>query len=318
VSEPRVEEVDAQTAPEEVLRELYVVEAEAGAGTLGAAPAPTFEERRARYRNPGIGKHTYWLARVDGEVAGLSALHRFGGFSSADVLVRPAFRRRRIGTLLFGCVVDGARAAGAPSFFGHHVDPVGAAFARHVGAKDDQRDVKSVLRLREADLPPPAVPDGIQLRSWTGHVPEDIVESFVQARNALADAPSPGTQVFPDWTVDTQRADDQAQIDREVPIHASAALERGEVVALTGIRVGRAPCRYAATDDTTTVPRARGRGLAYAVKLENLRRLREERPDVELVGTMNAEHNAAMRAVNTKLGFVPTITLTTAVVALSE
>ncbi|HZT90772.1 MAG TPA: GNAT family N-acetyltransferase [Gaiellaceae bacterium] len=318
MSPARVEQLDAQTAAESLLRELYIVETEAGAGSLGAAPAPTFDERRARYRNPGIGKHTYWLARVGDEPAGLSALHRFGGFVTVDVLVRPSFRRCGIGSLLFERLVAGARAAGVNSFFGHHVDEVGAAFARKVGATDDQREVKSVLRLREAALPPPRVPEGVELRSWTGHVPDDIVASFVQARNALGDAPAPGAQVYPDWTVETQRADDQAQIDRGVPIHATAALEHGEVVALTGIRVGAPPCRYAATDDTTTVPHARGRGLAYAVKLENLRRLREERPDVELVGTMNAEQNAPMRAVNRKLGFVPTVTLTTALFTLGE
>lgn len=314
----RVEEIDAQTAPEEVLRGVYVVETEAGAGTLGVAPAPTFEERHARYRNPGLGAHRHWLARDAGEPAGLSALHRYGSFVIADVLVRPDHRRRRVGSLLFERLVEGARAAGVESFFGHHVDDAGAAFARHVGAEDDQREVKSVLRLREARLPVPAPPDGVELRSWSGHVPDDLVASFVRARNALADAPSPGAQVFPDWTVETQRADDQTQIDRGTPIHVTVALEDGEVVALTGIRVGPAPRRYVATDDTATVPRARGRGLAYVVKLENLRRLRDERPDVELVGTMNAEHNAPMRSVNTKLGFVPTVTLTTAVVTLRE
>ena len=40
------------------------------------------------------------------------------------------------------------------------------------------------------------------------------------------------------------------------------------------------------------------------MKLESLRRLRDERPDVESCRTMNAEHNVAMRAVNAKLGFV--------------
>ena len=57
-------------------------------------------------------------------------------------------------------------------------------------------------------------------------------------------------------------------------------------------------------------------GLAYAVKLESLRRLRADRPDVEVVRTVNAEHNTAMRAVNTKAGFVPVATLTTTVLTL--
>jgi hypothetical protein len=38
---------------------------------------------------------------------------------------------------------------------------------------------------------------------------------------------------------------------------------------------------------------------------------------VEVVRTMNAEGNVAMRAVNTRLGFVPTAFLTTTVVALA-
>ena len=70
------------------------------------------------------------------------------------------------------------------------------------------------------------------------------------------------------------------------------------------------------TDDTGTLASTRGLGLARAVKLESLRRLRDDRTDVELVNTMNAELNAAMRHINTQIGFVPTETLTTTVLTL--
>ena len=53
-----------------------------------------------------------------------------------------------------------------------------------------------------------------------------------------------------------------------------------------------------------------------AVKVESLRRLRAERPEVETVSTMNAEQNAAMRHINVGLGFVTTSTLTTAVLTV--
>jgi RimJ/RimL family protein N-acetyltransferase len=91
---------------------------------------------------------------------------------------------------------------------------------------------------------------------------------------------------------------------------------RGEVGAFTDVRTSPPPSPVAGTDDTATAPWARRRGLATAVKLESLRRLRAERPDVEVVRTMNAEGNVAMRAVNTRLGFVPCAYLTTAVVSL--
>ena len=307
-------EVHTSTAPDEVLGDLFLVEDEARRDSLGGAPAPTRDERFARYRNPASGIHRRWVAYVDGAPAGLALLQRYSeAFVMGEAVVRPSFRRRGIGRALLDTLCAHAREDGVRSFFGHYASAEGAAFARSVGAVDDQRDVKSVLRLRDADLPRV---EGLELRSWVGHVPDELVESFVTARCAMNDAPAPGGVEDAPWTVERQRHDDDALAARGTPGYVTVVLEDGEVVAFTGVRVGAAPCPYVTTDDTATVPHARGRGLAYAVKSENLRRLREERPDVELVGTMNAEHNHAMRAVNTKLGFVPTITLTTTVVTL--
>jgi predicted GNAT family acetyltransferase len=81
------------------------------------------------------------------------------------------------------------------------------------------------------------------------------------------------------------------------------------------VRVSAPPAAEASTDDTGTVSPWRRRGLARAVKLESLRLLREQRPDVEAVATLNAEDNVAMRAINTRIGFVPTVTLMTTVLA---
>jgi hypothetical protein len=96
----------------------------------------------------------------------------------------------------------------------------------------------------------------------------------------------------------------------------TAALgEDGEVGAFTDLRVS-AGSTLGFTDDTGTVAAARGRGLSRAVKLESLRRLRLDHPEVEVVETMNAEENAAMRHINTRLGFVPTQTLTSTTLQL--
>jgi RimJ/RimL family protein N-acetyltransferase len=48
----------------------------------------------------------------------------------------------------------------------------------------------------------------------------------------------------------------------------------------------------------------RGRGLARHIKLESLRRLAADRPDVRAVITGNDITNTPMLAVNTALGFI--------------
>ncbi|HZQ81145.1 MAG TPA: GNAT family N-acetyltransferase [Gaiellaceae bacterium] len=310
-------EVDASTAPDEVLEQIYLVESEASAELLGSAPAPTLAERVARYRNPGTGLRWRWLVHADHEPAGLAELQVHSEtFAIGDVLVRPAFRRRGIGRALFDVMCGAAREHSIPSFFGHHGSEAGAGFAAAVGARADLRDVKSVLDLQEAELPAPPV--GLELRTWIGPVPDELMETFVAARNAMNDAPTPGGIGDIPWTIERQRDDDATLVARGTPPYTTVVLDGGEVVAFTAVRVQEPPCPYVTTDDTAVIPSHRGRGLAYAVKLENLRRVREARPDVERVGTMNAEHNHAMRAVNTKLGFVPTVYLTTAVVELRQ
>ena len=311
-----IEELDARSASEARLRGLHLVESEADERTLGA-PRPA-EEALASYRSPGTVARRYWLATEDGEPAGAAFLSEYGAsLVIGHVLVRPRFRRRGLGRALFGTLAEAARAGEVASFFGQHATEAGAAFAHAMGAVDDDRSILSVLELRTAELPAPSVPAGVELRSWIGATPDGLVESFVRARNGMRDAPVPGGLEMEPWTVELQRRDEGRFIEQGKPQHVTVALEHGEVVALTGIRVPEARgVEIAFTDDTATVPAARGRGLALAVKLESLRRLRDERPDVLRVATQNAAHNEAMLAVNRKVGFVPVLTLTSAVVTL--
>jgi hypothetical protein len=210
-----------------------------------------------------------------------------------------------------------AREEGIAAFWGHHTEANGAAFAAAVGAVDDQRDVRSILQLRDADLPEPTVPDGYSLRSWIGRTPDELVESYAAARQAMNDAPMPAGSEAEEWTVAEVRRSEETGIRRGRAVRVTVAIDpAGKIVSFTDVRVSPAPSIIANTDDTGTLASARGLGLARAVKLDSLRRLRDDRPDVELVNTMNAELNAAMRHINTSIGFVPTATLTTTVLTL--
>jgi GNAT superfamily N-acetyltransferase/predicted GNAT family acetyltransferase len=313
-----IREIDAARAPLEDLLALHGVEQSCLPDLMPGERGQSAEEAIAFMRHvPAAEPRPRWLAESDGQPVGAAALFVHGpSFAYGQVLVRPESRRLGVGSALLAVLSDAARAQGLRSFFGHHATEAGAAFAAHAGAIDDQRDVRSVLELRSAELPPPVVPAGWVLRSWVGRAPDELAPSFVTARDAMNDAPTPGGQATARFTIDELRDLEETAARRGREIRVTVALdEAGEVGAFTDVRVSPSS-PDASTDDTATVAWARGRGLATAVKLESLRLLRAEHPVVERVSTMNAELNTAMRHINTAIGFVPTSTLTTAVLTL--
>ena len=310
-----IRELDAARSADDELLALHALEEACAPPGEPFRPA---ELSLAFYRHwPAGDVRRRWLVDAEGGPAGAAALMMHGpAFVYVEILVHPEQRRRGTGSALLEKLCDAAREHGAHSFFGHHWSAAGAAFAAHVGARDDQRDVRALLDLRSADLPDPVVPPGWRLFSWVGAAPEELVESFARARDAMNDAPAPdGVQSWT-TTVDDIRRIEEASALRGREVRVTVALdERDEIAAFTDLRATPGSTA-AATDDTAVVAAARGLGLARAVKVESLRRLRAERPEVETVSTMNAEHNAAMRHINTSIGFVPTSTLTTAVLTL--
>jgi RimJ/RimL family protein N-acetyltransferase len=311
---PRVEEIDARTAPEEELVAIHRVDE----ACSWERPFRTPTESVAQYRHWSDRVRRRWVARDEADIVGTAVLMAPSPtFAAVHLVIHPAARRRGAGRALHQAVCAAAREEGIRTFFGHHWGDDGAAFARAVGAVDDQRDVASELRLREVDLPQPTLPDGWRLRSWDGAAPDELVDSYARARSAMDDAPTPGGLALGPLDREAVRALERTAAARGREPHVTVAVdERGEVGAFTDVRTSPPPSPVAGTDDTGTAPWARRRGLATAVKLESLRRLRDARPDVEVVRTMNAEQNTAMRAVNTRIGFVPTAFLTTTVVTL--
>jgi ribosomal protein S18 acetylase RimI-like enzyme len=312
----RIREVDPSTAPDEELLALHALE---------EACAPTGERFRppelslSYYRHSSARIRRQFFADEDGVLAGAGTLSVHGPtFVYANLGVFPRQRRRGIGTALLDRLRAAAHEAGASSFFAHHWSDAGAAFAARVGARDDQRDVRATLDLRSAELLDPVVPAGWRLLSWIGAAPDDLVESYARARDAINDAPLPGGMAAPPLTVEHVRGLEQTARKRGREMRVTVAIDdRNEVAAFTDVRTTPGEAT-ADTDDTAVALWARGRGIGRAVKLESLRRLRADRPDIELVTTMNAEHNAAMRHINTSVGFVPTATLTTTILTLVD
>ncbi len=309
-----VEEIDARVAPDAVLLAIHGVEA--ACSQLDPFREPSLSLAFYRHWSDGIRRR--FVARDGAEIVGAAVLMvPTPSFVQAEIYVRPGARRSGHGTALLAALRAAAQEAGVTSFFAHHDDAAGAAFARAAGAVDDQRDVVAELRLRDARLVEPVLPPGWRLVSWRGAVSDALVESYARARAAIDDAPTPGDLVYDAIDVLWVRAMEATAGARGREIHATVAVSNdGEVGAFTDLRTSPPPSPFASTDDTATVPHARRLGLATAVKRESLRLLRDNRPDVEVVRTTNAEDNTGMRAVNTALGFVPVLVQTTTVLTL--
>lgn len=305
----RVEEIDARTAPDEVLLAFHEVEAACHDENAPGEPGRDPHEVVAFHRHlPTTQTNAHWLA--DGGCAALFVHGPRAAFT--DVLVRPDRRRRGVGDALLDAVRARCRELCVPALHGHHTTPAGAAFAARHGAVDGQRIVRSLLDLRAAELPEPRVAEGWALVTWVGRVPGEHLAAYVVARGAMDDAPAPEELEFPTWTAEKVRASEESLARREREMRMTVAIDAaGEIAAFSELRVSRGST-LGFTDDTGTVASHRGKGFARAVKLESLRRLRADHPEVEVVSTSNAEENAAMRHINTSVGFRPTVVETTA------
>jgi GNAT superfamily N-acetyltransferase len=306
-------EVDARSAPDDVLARFHALEAACHEELNPGYPPRGVDEVVAFHRHlPTTQTSCHWLA--DG---GMAALYVHGPTATfLELRVDPARRRRGLGTALLERAVERCRELGVEALRSVHSTPAGAAFAAAAGARDEQRIVESLLDLRTAELSEPAPPDGFRLVTWIGRVPEEHLAPYVVARAAMDDAPTPEGLDFPAWTAEKVRESEASleRRDREMRVTVAMAAD-AEIAAFSELRVSRGSPR-AFTDDTGTVAGQRGRGLARAVKLESLRRLRADHPKVDFVTTSNAEENGVMRRLNESIGFRPSFVETLAALVI--
>jgi GNAT superfamily N-acetyltransferase len=310
-----VEEIDARTASDDVLGRFYAVELACHHEVHPGEPVRSRDEAIAYHRyQPATHTSCHWLA--DGGVASLYVHGPRAAF--LHLLVEPRRRRQGIGSLLLGQALRRARELGVEALRSSHTTDAGAAFATRVGAVAEARVVQSVLDLRAVELTQPRAPANFRLLTWLGRVPDEYLAGFVEARAAMDDAPQPEGMDIPGWTAQTVRASEESLARRHREMRLTVAIEKeGSIGAFTELRVSRGST-LGFTDDTGTVEAHRWKGLARAVKIESLRRLRADHPEVETVSTSNAEENAVMRHLNESIGFRPTVVVTSVVLVLAE
>ncbi|WP_037607393.1 GNAT family N-acetyltransferase [Streptacidiphilus rugosus] len=311
-----VQSFDAEHASGEDLRAWYELAMATTALDYPGSPVTPYEAYVQQLCLPAsyMGEQRLWVARADGELAGI-ATATFPGDENSDravlsVRVPAPLRGRGIGSGLLRAMLPEIRRRGCARVAGQlKAGSQGDAWADGLGFRTVSRRASHHLDLASADPElwqvPPA--PGFELRLWADTAPDDLVESFARARGAIADSPADDSSYrHPDWTVDRVRQHEARMREIGESHRYAAAVEQssGRVVGFTEIALVPDQWSFCHQEDTAVLPAFRGLGLGRAIKAGMARWLVADLPRLEQVHTMTAADNIHMIRVNAQLGYV--------------
>jgi GNAT superfamily N-acetyltransferase len=246
-----------------------------------------------------------WLLALCGDEALGCGVGRPSSIQSslyAMVRVLPEHRGQGVGTRIYEALSQHAHSLGRESLWGRvREDDKGSRdFARNRGFREAGREYEVVLDTALADTSTSEL-DGIELVSLAER-PDLEQAVYAVDCEVGGDVPRPEGddfegQPFPRWR------EQYLEGPGAVPEAMIAALAGDEVVGYTGLR-RRGASSPVAENMLTAVRRDwRRRGIATALKREQVARARAA--GIEQIFTTNDETNAGMRGVNARLGYRP-------------
>jgi len=231
--------------------------------------------------------------------AGVGKTSSVGDAYYTMVRVPPAHRRAGVGTALLESLSERARTAGRGSLIGclREDDDEARRFVEALGFEGLSRECPVALDLARFDAEA-RIPPGVEIVSLAER--PDLLEAAYRVDSiALRDVPvgseAPSAAPYGEWLAETVEA------PGALPGLSLVALLDGEAVGWSGLAELAGQERTAENLLTGVLPEARGRGIATALKVEQARRAKQA--GFLRIETVNDEENAAMRAVNARLGF---------------
>lgn len=262
-------------------------------------PITPEELERQRARRPDDVR---LLGKIDWAVAGCAAAIRsdLPGRTYMGNVVLPEYRHLGLGRAFLGRVVEVARAHGSEVLAAgvEEGDEAGEAFAARFGLREVLRELE-ISRRVAPDEPEAEPPDGIAIVEASTR-PDLLRDAYAVACEALPEMPLHAPLEVPSY-------------DRWVEEDATGpdVLAGGTLLALDGERVvgfvsllrRAADPRLAEHGLTSVAESHRNRGIATALKRAQI--AWAARNGYRELMTSTQDANAAMRAVNDKLGYEP-------------
>src|SRR3954469_13751811 len=234
-----------------------------------------------------------------------------GDIGVLEILVKPALRRRGLGTPLVGVA---ARRAYLEGFSSIGVEAIGGTpaipFYESLGFEREYVETRSVLALSAVDWPTlgemaDGIAPGYRVEYHPGGPPEELLEAYSQAKLEAQDEDD-DLDLAP-RSSDPQRLRDSLNTlhKRGLKPYIVLAIHEatGDVAGLTEVVVPAQHPERADQYDTIVVRAHRGYGIDRAIKARMLFELRAAEPDLREVQTWNAHANESMLKVNAELGY---------------
>jgi mycothiol synthase len=245
----------------------------------------------------------FLLAFLGNEVvgSGVGRLSSLPGCLYAMARVLPEYRRRGAGRALYGALSSQARRIGRESLIGRisEEDTDSLEFAQRRGFREVSRECPLALDLPLTEPAAPQPPPGIEIVALAER-PDLFRAAWEVEVEATPDIPTNDRLTplrFERWSARTLES------PSALPEGTFVALANSEVVGYAGLSALGSDGRIAEHLLTAVRREWRGRGIATALKRTQVAWAKAA--GYERLVTSNDEANAAMRAINAKVGYEP-------------
>ncbi|MGH3691773.1 MAG: GNAT family N-acetyltransferase [Microbacterium sp.] len=269
------------------------------------------EATRLQFQHPHPTRRSVLLlAAIDDVPIGAAEAHVDPGEpADVEIAVLEPFRRRGVGRALLDAVRNALRGATTLMRTETYSD-IGVSFARSEGLRVGVRESRQVV-----DLPVPSgtldglpgAPSGVEVFSWVGVCPEELLDAWARLRAHMSDDVPMGdlTRTVAPADVGAVHRNEERMSEQGYALVRSVARVDGEAVGYTEILLSRPDPKIALQDDTFVEERVRGRGIGRALKIANLRGLMgiPESSESRFLQTYTALANEPMLALNRSVGF---------------